>query len=88
MFDSKPTKITCPALVPTHSTASIFAIKLLARLERWSVTGGEVNPFVVAMTKFIGHTVVRPPLIRTPLLPSNSVHLRQVSFGEREDHMY
>ncbi len=28
-----------------------------------------------------------PPLIRTPLLPTNSVLFREVSFGEREHHM-
>ncbi len=30
----------------------------------------------------------RPPLIRTPLLPKNSVLFREVSFGEREHHMH
>ncbi len=29
-----------------------------------------------------------PPLIRTPLLPSNSVLIREVSFGEREHYIY
>ncbi len=28
------------------------------------------------------------PLIRTPLLPNNSLLLREVSFGEREHHMH
>ncbi len=32
------------------------------------------------------YTVV-PPLIRTPLLPRNSVLTREVSFGERQHHM-
>ncbi len=29
-----------------------------------------------------------PAPIRTPLLPSNSVLIREVSFGEREHHMH
>ncbi len=29
-----------------------------------------------------------PSLIKTPLLPNNSVLFKQVSFGEREHHMY
>ncbi len=29
-----------------------------------------------------------PPLIRTPLLPQNSVLIREVSFAEREHHMH
>ncbi len=29
-----------------------------------------------------------PPLIRTPLLPNNSVLIREVSFGKREHHMH
>ncbi len=29
-----------------------------------------------------------PPLIRTPLLPSNSVLIREVSFGEGEHYIH
>ncbi len=29
-----------------------------------------------------------PPLIRTPLLPNNSVLIREVSFGEREHYIH
>ncbi len=29
-----------------------------------------------------------PPLIGTALLPSNAVLIREVSFGERKDHMH
>ncbi len=29
-----------------------------------------------------------PPLIRTPLLPNNSVLIREVSFGEREYYIH
>ncbi len=34
------------------------------------------------------HTYGSPPLIGTPLLPNNSVLIREVSFGDREHHMY
>ncbi len=36
----------------------------------------------------IGMDYSGPPLIRTPLLPNNSVLIREVSFGEREHYIH
>ncbi len=40
------------------------------------------------ITLYTIHIYSGPPLIRTPLLPSNSVLIREVSFGEREHYVH